>query len=351
VVPKKKAPRQRTPNTHSLILFGRPVAMVLGMLTVFGLTHLSAAVGLAKTVTIGILMASDVRQAPVDGLKAALVEHADKEKLTFKYQVENAAGDRKKLPALAAQIIAAQPDVAIAGGGIEADALLAASAGTNIPVVFLSVSSAVSRGIVASLVSSGNNLTGIDTNDTQLTAKRVWFIRKMLPQAKTIFCFHAPSIVPSGESVAVARKAAAELGFELKVAEVESEADIEKAARALSRASVDVILQLPAAPTDKALKSIILPRAMAEKIPIFGYGMISIENGAFASYAGSRYANGRQAARLVHKIVNGIRPADIPVETPETLELIINKNLAVKLGLNLSGRVWRMADQIVDISF
>ena len=263
---------------------------------------------LARSIRISILMASDMRFEPVNGLKDALVTHAREENHTFFYELKNAGGDRKKLPSLAAEIIAETPDIAVAGGGIEADALLAASQGTKIPVIFLSVSSSVDRGIVASLISSGNNFTGIDTNDTNLTAKRLWFIRKLFPYAKNIFCFHVPSIVPSCQSIAVARKSAQELGFKLHVAAVETEADIRKAADDLSRESIDIILQLPVAPIDRVLGSIIFPRALAENIPIFGYGQAGIQSGAFGSYGSSRYANGRQAARLVHKIINGIAP-------------------------------------------
>lgn len=305
----------------------------------------------ARIIHIGILMANEVRQAPVDGLKRALIEHGQEEGHTYDYVIRTAAGDRKLLPEMAAEIIAQKPDVAIAAGGIEADALLLATAGNGIPVVFLSVSSPIERGIVASLISSGNNFTGIDTNDSQLTAKRLWFIKKILPEAKKISCFHVPSIVASVQSLAVARQSAAELGLELVVVEVESEEDIKNATAELSRETVDVILQLPVAPLDKALRSIIFPKAMAENIPIFGHGRSSMESGAFVSYAGSRYANGQQAARLVHKILNGVAPKDIPIEKPQKLELIINKNLAKILNLDLSGRVWRMADEIVDYQF
>jgi putative tryptophan/tyrosine transport system substrate-binding protein len=216
-------------------------------------------------------------------------------------------------------------------------------------VVFLSVSSSVDRGIVASMVSSGNNFTGIDTNDTNLTAKRLWFIRKVLPEAKKVFCFHVPSSVPSVKALAVARQSASDLGFELQAVEVESQEDIKKATATLSKTTTDVILLLPTVPTDKAMHSIIFPRAMAEKIPIFGFSETNIESGAFASYAGSRYANGEQAARLIHKIVNGTAPKDIPIETPDKFELVINKDVVAQLGLKVSDRFWRMADRIVDI--
>jgi len=298
-------------------------------------------------------MASNVRQAPVDGLKDGLAAHGAQNGHihTYSYDIKNAAGNRKKLPEMAAEIIAAKPDVAIACGGIEADALLVASAGTNIPVIFLSVSSSVQRGIVADMLSSGNNFTGIDTNDTQLTAKRLWFIRKMLPDAKKIFCFNVPSIFPSVQSLNTARQNAANLGFEIQSADVETEVDIKKASAALSRATTDVILMLPVAPIDKALGSVIFSRAMAEHIPIFGHDISNVESGAFASYAGSRYDNGRQAVRLIHKIIQGTAPSEIPIETPEKLEFIINKDLVAKLGLQFPSRVWRMADKILDIPF
>ena len=331
----------------------KSLSLFLGVSMLLGLLLIPAPAAYARTIKIAVLMAGDFRQLPLDGLKNGLTQHAEKwgHVHTYLYDIKNAAGDRKKLAPMAAEIIAAKPDLAVACGGIEADALLVASAGTSIPVVFLSVSSSVERGIVASMVSSGNNFTGIDTNDTSLTAKRLWYIRKMLPEAQNIFCFNVPSIFPSVQALEVARKNAGELGFTIHSVDVESDTDIKKVTDSLSKATTDVILLLPVAATDKALRSIIFPKAMAEKIPIFGYGVTSIKSGAFASYAGSRYANGEQATRLIHKIISGIAPKEIPVETPEKLELIINKNLAEKLGLQLSSRVWRMADQIVDIQF
>jgi putative tryptophan/tyrosine transport system substrate-binding protein len=328
-----------------------PLPVFICIFLIFFTQFLVADRALAKSVRIGILMAGDIRQAPIDGLKKGLEAHTAEEGNTFIYDIKNAAGDKKRLTEMAVEIVTGKPDVAVAAGGIEADALLVATAGTNVPVVFLSVSSSVDRGIVAGMVSSGNNFTGIDTNDPNLTAKRLWFIKKILPETKKVFCFHVPSSVPSVHSLAVARQSASDLGFELQVTEVESQADIKKVTDALSRATTDVILLLPVVLTDDTLRLIIFPKAMAEKIPIFGYYEANIKSGCFASYAGSRYANGRQAARLIHKIVNGIKPADIPVETPEKFELILNKDLVAKLGLKLGDRTWRMADEIVDMQF
>lgn len=298
---------------------------------------------------IGILMANDIRQDPVNGFTDGLGEYSKHGTFDFVYTILNAKNHKERLPDLAREIIDAKPDIAVAAGGIEADALKAAAKGTQVPVVFLSVSSSISRGLASSMTAPDNNITGVETNDTELTAKRLWFIKRILPNPRTVFCYHVPSIVPSVESIGVAQKKAQELGLDLIVEPVETVEDIRKVTQTLSRDKVDVILLNPVAPIHGAVETIILPKAMAEKIPIFGYGMGSIKAGAFASYAGNRYANGRQAARLAHKIVHGALPKDIPIETPEELEFIVNRWMVKALGLQLPDRAWQMADKIVDI--
>jgi len=304
-------------------------------------------------ITFGILMANDTRQDPVAGFKegmAAFSEHGH-DIDEFKYTILNAGNQKEKLPELAQKIVAAKPNIAVAAGGIEADALMDAAMGTQIPVVFLSVASSIDRGLASTMTVPDKNITGIDTNDTNISAKRMWFIKRILPDARKVFCFHIPTNVPSVESVKIARKKAEGLGLELIVKEVETVEDIRNAAPMISRENMDVILLHPVAVIHGAMENIILPRAMDQKIPIFGYGMSSVKKGAFASYAGSRYANGKQAARLAHKIIHGTRPENIPIETPEQYEFVINRWMVKKLGLTLPSNAYKMADKIVEIAF
>nr|WP_320191611.1 ABC transporter substrate-binding protein [uncultured Desulfobacter sp.] len=304
-----------------------------------------------EKITFGILMANDTRQEPVDGFKDGMAFFADNDTDKFTYTILNADNQKHNLPALAKEIIAEKPDIAVAAGGIEADALMAATRGTDIPVVFLSVSSSIDRGLASTMTAPDKNITGIETNDTNITAKRMWFIKRILPGTRKIFCFHMPSNVPSVESIAIARKKAKALNLELIVKEVETVDDIRNFTQMIFRDNVDAILLNPVAVIQGALKDIILPRAIAQKIPVFGYGMASIKKGAIASYAGSRYLNGKQAARLAHKIVHGERPENIPIETPEKYEFIINAWMVKKLGLTLPPNAYKMADRIVEIEF
>jgi len=300
---------------------------------------------------LGILMANDARHDPVEGFKNGMTSFSSHGIYEFIYTILNAKNQKDKLPELARKLIADKPGIAIAAGGIEADALMAATRNTSIPIVFLSVSSTIERGLVSSIMVPDKNITGIETNDTNITAKRLWFIKRILPKARTVFCFHIPSNVPSVESIKIARSKVDKLGLKLIVKEVETIDEIKKITESLSRDKVDVILMNPVAVIHGAMKNIILPKAMTEKIPVFGYGMTSIKKGAFASYAGSRYANGRQAARLAHKIVHGESPKNIPIETPEQYEFIINKWMVKNLGLKLPSNFYKMADKIVEIKF
>jgi len=304
-----------------------------------------------EQITFGILMVNDTRQDPVAGFKNGMASIAGDCIEEFTYTILNANNQKYMLPVLAKKIIEAKPDIAVAAGGIEADTLMAATRGTDIPVVFLSVASSIDRGLASNLTAPDKNITGIETNDTNITAKRMWFIKRLLPGARKIFCFHIPSNVVSVKSIKIARKKARELGLELVIKEVETVDDIRNTAQMIFRENMDVILINPVAVIHGALKKIILPRAMAQKIPVFGYGMACIEKGAFASYAGSRYANGKQAARLAHKIIHGENPVNIPIETPEKYEFIINTWMMKKLGLTLPSNAYKMADKIVEIEF
>ncbi len=304
-----------------------------------------------EQINIGILMANDTRQNPVKGFQKGLADIAGNCIEKFTYTIVNAHNQKHRLPELAKKIIAAKPDIAVAAGGIEADALMAATRETSIPVVFLSVSSSIDRGLASTMTAPDKNITGIETNDTNITAKRMWFIKRILPDAQKIFCFHMPSNVASVECIKIARKKAKELGLKLITKEVETVYDIQNAAQMIFRENIDVILINPVAVIHGTLKDVILPRAMEQKIPIFGYGMASVEKGAFASYAGSRYLNGKQAARLAHKIAHGESIRNIPIETPEKYEFVINTWMVKTLGLTLPSNAYKMADKIVEIKF
>lgn len=332
---------------NSVIL--RRAGILIVFIMVFNLLLPGSEASARDPFRVGILMLGDNREAPVRGLQEALEEHGKEEDVSYQYDIKNTKGDRALLDEYARMIIQADPDVAIAAGGVEADALKAATAEKKIPVVFLAVSSSLNRGLVATMQKPGGNLTGIDTNDPELTAKRLWMITKMFPEARKIRLLEIPGFTPSVESVKVAGESAEKLGLELTVVPVQNEEDIKAAAAAMNRANTDIFLMTPVALFDKAQRPILLPVSLQERIPIMGYNHETLKNGAVASYACNRYETGKQAARLVHKIFHGDPVGEIPVENPQKIDFEINRAMLDRLGITLSPRVLKMADTIFDM--
>lgn len=303
----------------------------------------------AKSFRISVLTMGTIRKAALEGFMEAMAENETLDNIKIIYTIKDAAGNLGNLTPLAEEIAADKPDLIVAAGGVEADALKIATAENRIPVVYLVVSSSVSRGLAESMQRPGGNLTGIDTNDTALTGKRLWYITKLFPQARRVLCFNFANIAPSADSIKIAREMAPQLGLQLTVIDVDSAKDLVTAAATVTREKTDAILLNPCAPVTQAIKTVLLPLSLEKKIPILGYSEGDVQKGAIASYGPSRYGIGKQGARLAIKLLHGADPAVVPIETPEALELIINRHMAERLGLEIPNRIWRIADSVVSI--
>lgn len=117
-----------------------------------------------EVVSVAILMGGRNRRIMVDGVRAGLTDLGYVAGDTIAYTVYSAEGKNERLADLAEEIVASKPDLIISAGGLETDAAHAATVDTDVPVVFVGVSSSVGRGVVANMQSSGNNLTGVDTS-------------------------------------------------------------------------------------------------------------------------------------------------------------------------------------------
>jgi putative ABC transport system substrate-binding protein len=135
----------------------------------------------------------------------------------------------------------------------------------------------------------------------------------------------------------------------LTVLPVETDRDIASAAASLTADRADAILMVPAAPIRQAMKHLLYPVSIAEGVPIVSYERTDLARGAAMSYAGSRHANAAQAARMVDRVLRGTDPADIPVETPQKLELVFNRLVVERLDLDLPDETWDLADEVVEI--
>jgi len=296
---------------------------------------------------IALLIYADFRQNTVLGFQRGM---NDLGYSTAVYEVYDAHGNQSALDSLAAVIVETSPDLAVAAGGIEADALKLATESTNIPVVFLAAASTVTRGLIESMINPGANLTGIDSWDSELSEKRLEFITLVLPEARRVLVLHVPGIVSSAISLEAVRSKASALGLELIVEEVETTEDIQKVVLNIQRFEADALLLLPSAPVQQDCREIIFPACLQNRIPIFGINCGDLFVGACFSYGNSRYESGYQAALLAHRTLSGTDPSTIPVEALRNPQFRINiSTVMLYESLHIDSVAWDLADTVLTV--
>ena len=142
------------------------------------------------------------------------------------------------------------------------------------------------------------------------------------------------------------REAARRLGLVLVEQVVQSQAEAQATLTQVRQGEVDGILGPP--PVAWNIQGFILETAAQQGIPAMFVDAFYVEqSGGLASYGPDAYASGKQAARLVDKILKGAKPADLPVEQPTKFELVINLKTAEALGLTLPPTLLFQADEVI----
>ena len=290
-----------------------------------------------KNNNIGILLFGDSRQPQVDGFIDEMQKSGFDKKLT-NYTILNAKNNRKALKNMVQELIAKKPDLLVAAGGLEADTMKKLTESHNIPVVVLYVNAITERGLVKSRANTGWNATGVDNLNAELSGKRVELIKDLLPTTKRILILYYEKIAPSRIGVLEATKVAKKFGITIDARAVKSRKEITKIMSSLKPGEHDVMLTVPTAPIDNALKDIILPDIDRLGIPLFTHSRPLAELGAFASYGADFYELGQQSARLAKKIINGVSANHIPFEIPKNFTYTINTDVQKRLSIIIRDR-------------
>jgi putative tryptophan/tyrosine transport system substrate-binding protein len=257
-----------------------------------------------------------------------------------------ADGQYDRIPGLMAETVKARPNLLVALGGNQLG-LAAKAATSTIPVVFGTGADPVSLGLVSSLGRPDGNLTGMTLLATALDAKRLELLREMAPGARSIAILFNPSNPGAGDQRKEAQAAANTLGFNLRILEARTEAEIDQAFESLDSAPVDGL----AVTVDSFLISQrvrIVAAMAARKLPAMFPAREFTDGGGLASYA-PRWSDmygvlGVYAGR----ILKGAKPGDLPVQRPTTFELVVNLRTAKALGLSLSPGFLDRADEVIE---
>jgi putative ABC transport system substrate-binding protein len=251
-------------------------------------------------------------------------------------------GASERLGPLAAELVALSPDVLLAAGTRAALALKRAT--TTIPIVALS-SDAVGSGLVASLARPGGNVTGLSNLQPELGAKRLELLKEILPALSRVALLYTAS-ASARLQVREAEAAARSLGVEFQSVEVRGRGDLDAAFTAIVRGRAEALYVI-FDPTTFAQLPRLVAFAREKQLPAI-YGIREFaEAGGLLAYGVNQADLLRRAAIYVDKIVKGAKPADLPVEQPTKLELIVNLKTARALGLAIPQSVLIRADHVI----
>jgi putative ABC transport system substrate-binding protein len=255
-----------------------------------------------------------------------------------------AEGRLDRLPVLAAALVDRKVAVIAASGGPPA-ALAAMAATTTIPIVFVSGADPIEAGLVTSLNRPDGNVTGVSMVTSALGSKRLELLRQIAPRAALIGVLVGD--YDTAFQLRDLQEAAGLLRQQIQVERVSSERDIDAAFARFVQQGAGALL-IVNDPFFLIQRDQILPLAARHGLPtIYGQREYAAAGGLM-SYGTSLADGYRQAGVYVGKILNGAKPAELPVIQPTKFELIINLATAKALGLEVPAQMLALADEVIE---
>ena len=276
------------------------------------------------------------------GLKEASYAEGQNVKVEYRW----GEGQNDRLPVLAAELVQRQVAVIVAGGGTPS-AVAAKTATTTIPIVFEVAVDPVEVGFVASLSRPGGNLTGVTNLNVDTGQKRLELMHELLPAATIIAVLLDPtSTTLREEFLRVLQAAASTFGVQLRVLHASTEHEIDTVFATWDARAGGLVIgfsiffgswseQLAALSLHHAVPTIYQYRSFAAA-------------GGLMSYGSDEAESFRLVGIYTGKILNGEKPADLPVQRSTKVELILNLKTANALGLTVPLTLLGRADEVIE---
>ncbi len=256
-----------------------------------------------------------------------------------------AEGNYGRLPELAADLVGHKVDL-IATAAIPA-ARAAKNATSTIPIVFTAVNDPVGDGLVASLAHPGGNLTGFSFLTAELTPKLLELLSELVPQARVIALLVNPDNPSAEPMIRYVQEAARTKGVQLAILKASIKSEIDAAFASLVQLHVGALV-IGGDPFFFSRLDQLVALAARDAVPaIYGWRE-GVASGGLISYGTSLTAAYRQLGIYAGKILNGAKPADLPVQQPTKFELVINLKTAKALGLTVPQALLARADEVIE---
>ena len=321
------------------------LGLALGLLIVLSLVPLSACGG-EEVYRIGIaqLVTHPALDANREGFIDALAEEGFVEGDNVAYDYRNAENDGTLLNTIAQKFVQDKVDLILAIATSTAQACVQATEGTDIPVVFGSVTDPIFAGLIDSWDNPGGNVTGI--SDWADVRQQVDLILEIVPDARRIGVLYNPGEPNSVIQVDDLKAVAGELGLTVVEGPVASTNEVLTAANSLV-GRVDAVW----VPTDNTVvASFGAAVGVCEEndIPIFAADVATVEGGAVAVAGIDYYRLGQECGQVAARILRGESPANIPAKKVDMTDLWVNPGAAQRMGISIPQSVMDRATKVIE---
>jgi ABC-type uncharacterized transport system substrate-binding protein len=286
--------------------------------------------------------------ARAEGIRLALRERSYIEGQNIATEYRYAEGNPDRASELAAELVRLKVDlIVVAGGDLWIRA--AKNATKTIPIVIGGGGSdPVEAGLVQSLAHPGGNVTGITNLSRVLGGKRLQLLKEAVPKVARVAVLYDPALWGSELDVKeVLPVSARALGLTIQPWEVRDANGFDKVFAALNKQRPDGLYVPPSGPQMFANPNRVADSALKSRLPSIYINRTFVDAGGLMSYAADEAESYRRVAYYVDRILNGAKPADLPVEQPTKFELVINLKTAKQIGVTIPQSMLYRADKVI----
>jgi putative ABC transport system substrate-binding protein len=298
-----------------------------------------------KLPTIGLLTAGSPGSHGrwIAALVKRLHEFGWVEGQTVAIEYRWAEGHAERYAEIATEFVRLKVDVIVTQGGAVA-AVKQATA--TIPIVFTAAADPLGSGMVESLARPGGNVTGFSLQFTDIAGKRLELLREAVPGLGRLAIMGNGGYRAAVLEMSEVQETARRLGLEVIASEIRRAEDFAPAMDSIKgRAEALYVAGDPLVSTNRVRVNTL---ALAARLPTMHSISEHVEAGGLMSYGASFPPLYRRSAELVHAILRGAKPADLPVEQPTKFDLVINLVTAKALGLDIPPMLLARADEVIE---
>lgn len=297
-----------------------------------------------KIYQVGALLSGPERLEKIKGLIDGLKDLGMVEGSEYRLYLWDAGNDPEKMKAYAGELDKRGLDLIVTGGAIEAQAF-AGQKGGKTPILFMGVADAARLQLIDRYERPGGRFTGLENGHIDLSVKRLQLLKLLLPSTSRVIILYDQRIDASRLSLTQVTQYAKESEIPILPFTLSGEDEVAQL-KAFSPKKGDAFLLLPSYYLEE-ISGRLAQIALDKKVPLFGLYENDVTSGFLLSYGIPYYDQGYQSAHMASALLHGQDPATLPVETPDTVRLLVNPDTEKRLGITFSPAGEAYAERIM----